>query len=67
MFISVYFIFLLFRYKIICIVQIFEKKRQGISSSAQLLCDMERDRYVIVRKEYNNFFLVASVYGFYYF
>lgn len=54
------FIFLYyFRYKIVCIVKIVEKKSQGMLSKVKFLRDVSRDKYVKTKFENNN--LVATI------
>lgn len=59
-------IFLLFRYKIICFVQIVEKKRQGLYSVVKFLRDFKKDKYVKSKFENNNLLVNVFVAGMYY-
>lgn len=49
----------LFRYKIVCIVQIVEKRNQGVLSILRFLRDLEKDKYV--ESYFENIYLYASV------
>jgi len=53
------FLLLFFRYKIVCIVGIVEKKSQGMLSKVKFLRDVSRDKYVKTKFENNN--LVATI------
>jgi hypothetical protein len=57
----------LFRYKIVCIVQIAEKKNQGgVWSILRFLRDLEKDKYVERNFENNNLFVSVVVGALYY-
>ncbi|XP_025209265.1 tctex1 domain-containing protein 2-like [Melanaphis sacchari] len=47
------------RYKIVCIVQIVEKRSQGMLSKVKFLRDLTKDKYVKTKFENNN--LVATI------
>lgn len=55
-----------FRYKIVCIVEIGEKKCQGIMSIARFLRDFNKDKYVYSNFENHNLFATIMVGAFYY-
>lgn len=48
-----------FRYKIVCIVGIVEKRSQGVISKVKFLRDITKDKYVKTKFENNN--LVATI------
>ncbi|XP_025204332.1 tctex1 domain-containing protein 1-like [Melanaphis sacchari] len=54
------------RYKIVCIVEIGEKKDQGIMSIARFLRDFNKDKYVYSNFENHNLFATIMVGAFYY-
>ncbi|CAI6349706.1 unnamed protein product [Macrosiphum euphorbiae] len=54
------------RYKIVCIVEIGEKKCQGIMSIARFLRDFNKDKYVYSNFENHNLFATIMVGAFYY-
>ncbi|XP_026814540.1 tctex1 domain-containing protein 2-like [Rhopalosiphum maidis] len=54
------------RYKIVCIVEIGEKKDQGIMSIARLLRDFNKDKYVYSNFENHHLFATIMVGAFYY-
>lgn len=58
--------FTYFRYKIVCIVQIVEKKNQGVLSVAKLLRDLKKDKYVESKFENTNLMAAVMVGALYY-
>lgn len=55
-----------YRYKIVCIVEIGEKKGQGVTSIARFLRDFNKDKYVYSNFENHHLFATVMVTAFYY-